>query len=315
MRQTIRLGSFSGIPIGINWGLLLIAGFYTLNLAVGILPRSVADASPLAYWIFAAASVVLFFASILAHELGHSIVAQRSGIKVKEITLWFLGGVAVLDKEADDPKTEFRIAIAGPAVSVALAFAFGGLALVLAPLFGGGLLTFSLGYLALINFVLAIFNLIPAAPLDGGRVLASFLWSRNGNRHRARANAAKAGVAFGTGLMAVGIFGLFTGAGTFLLAFLGFFLRAAAGAERFRAEASDALEGAEVSTAMSPVVAPISSGVTAAGVQAVSGGYQHPVAFPLVSGGTSVGLVPSTVVATIPEPQRGVVDVLSLIHI
>ena len=187
MRQTLRLGSISGIPVGINGGLLAIAAFYLFNLAVGILPRAVSDASSLEYWIFAAVTVVLFFGSILAHELGHSIVAQRNGINVKEITLWLLGGVALLEKEADEPGAEFRIAIAGPAVSVALAAAFGALFLVLRPLIGGGLLSFSLGYLAVINGALALFNMIPAAPLDGGRVLASYLWRRSGNRHNARA--------------------------------------------------------------------------------------------------------------------------------
>ena len=193
MRQSLRLGSISGIPVGINWGLLLIAGFYIFNLAAGIFPAAVPNGSQLVYWTVAAATVVVFFGSVLAHELGHAIVAQRNGINVKAITLWLLGGVAELEKEADDPGVEFRIAIAGPAVSVALAVGFGALWFALSPFISGGLLSFSLGYLALVNGGLAIFNPIPAAPLDGGRVLSSFLWWRSNNRHTARATSAGVG--------------------------------------------------------------------------------------------------------------------------
>ena len=103
--------------------------------------------------MFAAGTVVLFFGSILAHELGHSLVAQRNGIGVRAITLWFLGGVAELEREADDPGVEFRIAIAGPAVSMVLGVGFGLLALASSVFVGGGLLTASFGYLALINVV------------------------------------------------------------------------------------------------------------------------------------------------------------------
>ena len=86
MRQSLRLGSISGIPVGINWGLLLIAGFYIFNLAVGLLPAAVPGSSTFSYWVFASVSIVLFFASVLAHELGHAIVAQRNNIRVRAIT-------------------------------------------------------------------------------------------------------------------------------------------------------------------------------------------------------------------------------------
>ncbi len=177
MRQSLRLGSISGIPIGINWGLLVIAAFYLVNLAVGILPASSPGASALTYWVFALVGVVAFFASVLAHELGHSLVAQRNGIGVQAITLWLLGGVAVLEREADDPGVEFRIAIAGPIVSVVMAIVFGALAWATSAVVGSAVLVATLGYLALLNLVLAVFNMIPAAPLDGGRVLAAALWN------------------------------------------------------------------------------------------------------------------------------------------
>ena len=313
MRQSLRLGSISGIPVGINWGLLLIAAFYVFNLAVGIFPSAVPGASQLGYWVFAVTSVAVFFGSVLAHELGHSIVAQRNGIRVKAITLWLLGGVAELEKEADDPGVEFRIAAAGPAVSVVLAALFGALALVLRPAFGGGLLTFSLGYLALLNGALAVFNMIPAAPLDGGRVLSSILWRRNNNRHSSRATAARVGQIFGTGLFIVGTIGFLMGSGTFVLALLGLFLRFAASAERRRAEALNKLQTASVATSMSRIAAPISPGLTASGIQALSGTSAQGVAFPLWSPRGITGMIPSASIDAIPLGQRAFVDAQSLL--
>lgn len=314
MRQTLRLGSISGIPVGVNWGLLLIAGFYVFNLAVGILPAAVPGSTTATYWLFATLGVFAFFGSVLLHEVGHSIVAQRNNIGVKAITLWLLGGVAELEKEADDPGVEFRIAIAGPAVSIALAALFGGLTWATATVFGGSVFAFTLGYLALVNLTLAVFNMIPAAPLDGGRVLAAALWRKNNNRHLARANAAKVGQLFGTLLLVVGVFGLLTGAGTFILAILGFFLRTAATAERNRAEARNAIADADVASSMLPIVPPITAGISLAGLEAMSSAYARPVAFPLWVDGNLIGLVPSTVVAqTLPADRaHRLVDEVSI---
>ena len=296
MRQTLRLGSISGIPVGINWGLLLIAGFYIFNLALGIIPAFVSGSSTFSLWVFAVVNVALVFASILAHELGHAIVAQRNDIKVRAITLWFLGGVAELEKEADNPGAEFRIAIAGPAVSVALGAIFGSTWFISKFIVGGGLLSFTLGYLALDNIGLAVFNLIPAAPLDGGRVLTAALWSGKRNRHEARATAARAGQFFGNALLAVGVFGLLTGNGTFILAILGFFIRSAAGAERARAETKQRVATSGVATSMVPIVAPITRGITVAGLENMSNAYDTPVAFPLWGSDGIDGLIPSSAV-------------------
>ena len=304
MRQSIRLGSISGIPVGINWGLLFVAAFYIFTLATGILPASVAGAPTGAYWLFASGAIVALFGSILAHELGHSIVAQRNGINVRAITLWLLGGVAELEKEADEPGVEFRIAIAGPAVSVALALAFGVASFVVATVFGGGLLSFTLGYLAFTNGVLAVFNLIPAAPLDGGRVLAAALWKRNMNRHKSRATAAKAGQLFGVVLLAVGVIGILNGGGTFILAILGFFLLSAAGAERQRAETLNTFTNTGVSMAMQPMSSPISSGITVAGLEAMSNNFERPVAYPVWGPHGVTGVVSSASVADTPVFDR-----------
>lgn len=304
MRQTLRLGSFSGIPIGINWGLLLIAAFYMFNLAVGVLPATVPGASTLSYWVFAGIGVVAFFGSVLAHELGHSIVAQRNNIQVRAITLWLLGGVAELESEAENPGVEFRIAVAGPLVSVAMAVAFGALWWFTSLFLGGGVLAATLGYLAIINVVLAVFNMIPAAPLDGGRVLAAALWWRSDNRYTARASAARVGQVFGTAMLGLGLFGVFAGAGTFIWLILGFFLRTAATAERRRAEALGAIATADVATSMYPIVSPITSGITLAGLDSMRFAHAGPVAFPIWENGVVVGLVPSTAVDQFPIQQR-----------
>ena len=304
MRQSLRLGSISGIPVGLNWGLLLVAGFSLLNLAVAIYPASVPGASALSYWAFSAATVVLFFGSILAHELGHSIVAQRNGIGVRAITLWFLGGVAELEREADEPGVEFRIAIAGPAVSVGLGVGFGLLAYASSVFVGGGLLAFSFGYLAFVNVVLAVFNMIPAAPLDGGRVLAAVLWRRSENRHQARATAARAGEVFGTVLIVGGVLGVLTGQGTLLLGLLGVFLRVAAGSERVQATRLDAMTRAGIRDAMAVIQRPITPGITLAGLESMSYGSDQPVAFPLWGRDGVIGLVSSSVITRVPPAQR-----------
>ena len=304
LRQSLRLGTINGIPVGLNWGLLVIAAFYLVGLAGGILPAAAPGAGTLTYWFFALVGVVAFFGSILAHELGHSIVAQRNGIGVKAITLWLLGGVAELEREADDPRVEFRVAVAGPAVSVLLAVIFGGLTWFVSSSLGVTVFGATLGYLALLNGVLAVFNMIPAAPLDGGRVLSAFLWKRSANRHSARAQAARVGQAFGSFLLAAGILGFLFGAGTFFMVILGFFLRMAASAERSRAETLDALSSSTVAGAMVPIVTPISSGVTLTGLEAMGGAYTQPVAFPVAGADGISGIVPSAVIGQTPPGQR-----------
>ena len=306
MRQSIRLGSIAGIPVGINRGLLLIAAFYIFNLAVGILPFSLPDASGAAIWIGSVVAVVSLFGSILAHELGHSIVAQRNGITVNAITLWLLGGVAILDSEPDNAGAEFRIAVAGPAVSVGLGAAFGALWFIASPFIGGTVISWVLGYLAIVNVGLAVFNMIPAAPLDGGRVLAAALWWKSGNRHTARASAAKAGQVIGTGIIGVGVISVLTGVGSIVTIILGWFIRSGATQERRRAERLNQVRTADLASTMQPLVAPISHGVTLTGLEQLSASYDGPVAFPLSGSNGVVGVVSSTSVHTKrPEERDG----------
>jgi Zn-dependent protease len=193
MRASISLGRIAGIRVGINASVFLIVAILVAGLATGQLPNAFPGRSIVAYVIAAIIAAVLFLASLLAHELAHSLVARRNGIEVESIVLWLLGGVAQLKGEAKTPGADFRIAIVGPLTSFALAVIFGLAAGGVSWLGTAGLPFGVLAYLAATNGMLAVFNLIPAAPLDGGRVLRAALWRWRGNRQAAAVSAARAG--------------------------------------------------------------------------------------------------------------------------
>ncbi|MDQ6853976.1 MAG: site-2 protease family protein [Actinomycetota bacterium] len=253
-RGGIRLGRILGIPVAIDWTLLVIAGLLTVSLAGDRYPMEFPGEPVGSYWVVGIVTAAVFFASVLAHELAHSVVARRHGIRVDGITLWMLGGMARLDGEARSPRAEFVIAAVGPGTSLVLAGVFGLGATAISALGGPGLLGSALGWLALINAILAVFNLMPAAPLDGGRILASVLWSIHGNRDRATATAAQVGVGFGWVLVALGavswIVGL--GFGGLWTALIGWFVISAARAEREFARSRLAFGDARVGDVMTP---------------------------------------------------------------
>ena len=235
MRPTIRLGTISGIDIGLHWSIAAI-GFLVVSALTGtVLPSLVPGMTGAAYLMAALATALLFLGSIVAHELGHSIVAQRNNIGVRGITLFALGGVASLEREPDDPGAAARIALAGPAVSVAVGVAALAASSVLGALGVGALTTAAIFWLGIINLALAVFNMIPALPLDGGRVLQAVLWKRTGERHQATISAAKLGRWLGWAIVAFGLWQFFqTGAGLWT-ALIGWFVVMSARAESFRA--------------------------------------------------------------------------------
>jgi Zn-dependent protease len=293
LKQSLRLGKISGIPVGLNWGLLVIAFFYMSSLATGFLPSAVPGLGTMSYWLVAGLGVGLFFASILAHELGHSLVAQREGIAVRSITLWLLGGVAELEREADSPGAEFRIAAAGPAVSMLLGVLFLGAGLGYNTLFGSNLVTVMLIWLGVVNGALAVFNLIPAAPLDGGRILTALLWARSGNPYRSRASAARVGQTFGAIMIGIGGLILLSGGGFWIL-ILGWFLATGAAGERRRAELFEAAANASVGEVMTPLASPTDSAVTVSGLLAM-GATQSSVAYPVRGAdGSIIGIIPGS---------------------
>ena len=245
MRASISLGRIAGIKVGINASVFVIVAILVFGLATGQLPDSYPGRGVAAYIGAAVVAAVLFLASLLAHELAHSLVARRNGIEVESIVLWLLGGVAQLRGDPKTPGADFRIAIVGPLTSIALAIVFGIAAGGLLQLGAGGLPTGVLTYLAVTNAMLAVFNLIPAAPLDGGRVLRAALWRWRGNRHTAAVNAARTGRVFGFILIAIGVLQVLIGAGLggLWLALIGWFVVSAATAEEQQARLSGRVAG------------------------------------------------------------------------
>ena len=177
IRNALRLGKIGGIEIGLDWSWFVVFVLVTWTLSAHLFPMEYRW-SPGVYWLTGLLTSLLFFASVLAHELGHSVVALRTGLPVRSITLFLFGGVAQIAREPSRPSQEFLIAIAGPLVSVALGALFGLLALA-AP-FHSPLAALA-GWLSRINFLLALFNLLPGFPMDGGRVLRAALWGSTGD--------------------------------------------------------------------------------------------------------------------------------------
>jgi Zn-dependent protease len=235
MRDSVRLGKIAGIPIGLHWSIALITGLFTITLANNILPTAVPGYGSGLYLVVASIVAVLFLASIVAHELGHSVVAQTHGVGVSGITLFALGGVAKLQSEPRSPGAAAQIALAGPAVSVGIGI--GGLigAALAANLGVPTVLVGGLVWLGVINLAMAVFNLLPALPLDGGRALQAFLWKRTGDTHRATIKAANVGRYLGWALVAFGLWQFLGGSGGLWTALIGWFIVTSARAEAIRA--------------------------------------------------------------------------------
>jgi Zn-dependent protease len=248
----LRLGRILGIPISADLGVLLIGGFLTWSLATIVLPRGEPGLAGGAYWSVAAIGALLFLASLLAHEMGHSVVARRNGVEVEGVTLWLFGGVARLKNEAASPGAEFRIAAAGPAVSVVLGIGFVAAGVGLGALGVPDLYRVLLTWLGIINIFLGVFNLLPGAPLDGGRILGSIIWRIRGDRIRAKVAAARVGrfvglTLIGLGLAEIFFIGSFSGLWT---AFIGWFLMNAARMEQGHYRSEQALGDLPVGEAM-----------------------------------------------------------------
>lgn len=254
MRATLRLGRWFGIPVGANAGVLVILLLVGLGLGMWHFPFLFPGRPVWQYALAAATAAILLVVSILIHELSHAVVAQAHGIKVDRIVLWLLGGVAQLRDEPRTPGVDFAVAAVGPATSLALGGVFGLATVGWLIVAGEGLAASTLAYLAFINVLLAFFNLVPAAPLDGGRVLRAALWWRTGDRSRAAVFAARAGRFFGLVLIVLGIAQLLLLAwlGGLWLALIGWFLVNAAMAEEQSVVVGQQLRGVRVRDVQSP---------------------------------------------------------------
>lgn len=302
MYTSFRLGRIAGIEIGANWSWLVVVALVLWSLAGSVFPGAVAGLSGAAYWGMAAVAALAFFASILLHELGHALVARREGVAIDGITLWLFGGVARLRGRLPSPRAEFRIAVAGPLVSAVIA---GTLLLVaeLAPL--PRPVESVVFWIGSINVLLLAFNLLPALPLDGGRILHAALWARRGDLVRATRLGAAIGRAFGWLMIAAGIAAAVSGVATggIWLALIGLFVSAAARAEAEQVIARERLAGLHVEDVM--VEDPVSVGpdeTIGEVIDRVVRRRPHST-YPVVDHGSPVGLLPFRSVAETPHRE------------
>jgi Zn-dependent protease/predicted transcriptional regulator len=262
--RSLRIARIAGIPVGVSPWWLVIVVLITWSLGASYFPEEIHGISSTASYALGLASALLLFASILAHEFGHALVARRHGIEVEEIDLWLLGGVSHMRGEAHAPGDELRYALAGPAVTAVIATCFGVAALLL-PSHTPAAIRALVEYQMLVNVLILVFNLLPAFPLDGGRVLRSVLWRRTGDIGRSTETAASVGRGFGYLMIFLGGLEFVGGAPQGLwLALIGFFVVMAAGAQAVGAQVQAAFSGACASELMSTPVVSIPQRTTAA---------------------------------------------------
>lgn len=241
MEASVRLGSIRGIPVGVHYSWFVVFFALSATLALGQYPTNYPDWTDTQYWTVAVLSVLLLFTSVLLHEFGHAVTAQKLGIPVISITLFIFGGVAAISQDAESAGDEFKIAIAGPIVSVLTGVTFGAIFLALGDV--NEQASALVGYLALVNIVLAVFNMLPGFPLDGGRVLRAIIWKATGSVRRSTRIVATIGSLLGSLLFVVGIFTIFQGNlvnGVYSVA-IGWFLQNAATQGRQQVEQEVAL--------------------------------------------------------------------------
>jgi Zn-dependent protease len=260
MRAPLTFGRVFGIPIGAHSSWLVVFVLVIWSLATGYFPSEYPGWSSAAYWLVGLLTGLIFFASVLAHELGHAVVALREGVPVRGITLFIFGGVAQIGREPPTAGAEFRIAIAGPLVSLLL-----GLTLSALGRFGGETMWgASAVYLGRINLILFGFNLIPGFPLDGGRVLRAALWALGGSFRSATRMASLAGQGVAFLFILGGVFQMFSGQlfNGLWIAFIGWFLQSAAAQSWQQVELRDMLGGMRVEQVMTRDCAQVEPGLS-----------------------------------------------------
>jgi Zn-dependent protease len=302
--RSIRIARIAGIPVGMSpWWLVIVVLFtWVLGDYFSEVVNGIGSGAAYALGL---ASVLLLFASILAHEFGHALVARRHGIEVEEIDLWLLGGVSRMRGEAHDPEDELRYALAGPAVTLAIASCFG-VAAALLPSSTPEVVRALIEYQAFVNVAILALNMLPAFPLDGGRVLRSLLWRRSGDMSRSTETAASIGRGFGYVMIALGGLWLLSGVPQGLwIALIGFFIVMAAGQQAMGARVQAALSGVHAADLMS---APVVSIPEWASAEQASGEWFVPyryTSFPVVDvRGRAIGLVSLTHIEALHRGQR-----------
>jgi Zn-dependent protease len=302
LKSRLEIIEVGGIPIRIHLSWLLVFGLVTWSLAAGYFPGEYPGWTAGSYWAIGAVTALAFFASILIHELGHSWVARRNGIPIESITLFVFGGVARISREPDTPGVEFRMAIAGPVTSFVLAGLFAG-AWQLArevPLLAAPAI-----WLARINFLVAVFNLVPGFPLDGGRLFRAAVWHFTGSLHRASQVASFAGQLVAFGLIGWGILTVMGGnvIGGMWLAFIGWFLQNAAAHSHADADLRELLRDVTVAQAMTPDCPRIERGASLERIvrEEVLGAGRR--CFTVTEGGRLTGLLTLHEIKAVPQER------------
>jgi len=314
--KAIPLFKLLGFEVRIDWSWIIIAVLVTWTLAAGVFPSYYPDLQPSTYWSMGVVAAIGLFASIVLHEVGHSVVARRYGLPIRGITLFIFGGVAEMEDEPERPKVEFLVAIGGPIVSFIIAVVCFLLAQVSAGLGTPAPLIGVLAYLAMINAIVATFNLVPAFPLDGGRILRAALWHWKGSLRYATRITSNIGGAFGIALIALGVYRVVIGdfIGGMWWCLIGLFVRGAAQMSYRQVVLREGLRGVPVERVMSrePVTVPPSLSL-----QDLVDDYvyrHHYKMFPVVDDDRLVGCITLRDIKEVPRDRWGLTEVSSVMR-
>lgn len=309
MQSSFKIGRFLGVDVGVHWSWVFIFFIVTWIFATGVLEHFYPEWTDGQRWIVGGGVSALFFLSVLAHEMSHAVVSNRLGLPVKSITLFVFGGVANLTKEPETPGDEFKVAIVGPATSLAAGAVFGAGWAVLRPFYDGA--AGVAAQLALINVSLALFNMLPGFPLDGGRVFRSIAWARTDSRLKATRLASNVGTWIAYGIIGLGIIytftiSLFSGL-WFLL--IGFFLRNASEASYQQLVIETTLAGIPVGNVMRTPVEAVTPDTTIDELVNEHILGRNARCFAVMAGGDFAGIITLTDVRKVPRDQWAAVSV------
>ena len=314
-KNAVQLFEIFGFKLKVDPSWLLIAALIVWSLSTSYFPEALPGQSSTAYTTLGIIAMLGMFVSLILHELSHSVVARSYGLKVGGITLFIFGGVAELEEEPHDPKSEFQIAIAGPLMSLVLAALFFGFSHLASSGAEVGPTAAVFGYLALINLVLAVFNLVPAFPLDGGRMLRAVIWGVTEDLLRATRISSRIGSAFGLFLMLTGAFAVFSGGGVggFWQILIGFFILNASNGSYQNLLVKATLRGKTAESLMSRQVHTVDAGTSIADLVDNVMLHQGVSFVPVLSGARLVGYVDTAAVRSIDRkdwPARQVSEIM-----